>query len=78
MTLRAAKAEQLCTFIDATKWGPADGENHLVDGDWLAIGQAINWGVEGAEVKNLYYKFVEMNKEVNFCSPGGSSRANVL
>ena len=47
----------------------------LVDEDWLAICQAIFRCVEGAEWKNQYYKFVEMNKEVNVSRPSGSSRA---
>ena len=62
-----------CHQVGTSRWGPPPCGRRL----------ACNWsgssGVStGAEVKNLYYKFVEMNKEVNFCSPGGSSRANVL
>ena len=34
-------------------------------------------GRRGSEWGNLYYKFVEMHKETNVRSPGGSIRADV-
>ena len=55
--------------VGDSRWGPP-----LVDEDWRAICQGIYKGVEGAEWKNLYYKFVEMNKDANVRRPSGSSR----
>ena len=55
-------------------WEPADGDHR----SWTRIGtpfcQAIYKGVAGTAWENLYYKFGEMNKEVNVCRPSGSSR----
>ena len=46
--------------MGASRFGPP-----LVDKEWRAICQAIYQGVEGAELENLHYNFVELNKEVN-------------
>ena len=53
-----------------SRWEPP-----LVDEDWHASCQAT---CKGVEWENLYYKFVEMNKEVDLCNPSGSSRAKTL
>ena len=49
-----------------------------MDEDWHAICQANYKGVEGADWEQLCFKFVEMNKEMNIRSPGGSSKAKML
>ena len=58
-------------------WEPDDGGTPLVDEDWHAVCQAIYKGVEGAAWEKLCCKFVEMNKEVNVRSPGGSRGAKI-
>ena len=78
MTLRAGEAGMLRTFIDTTKVATSRWWPLLVNEDWHAMRQAIYGGAEGAEWENLYCKFVEMNKEINIRSPGGSSRAKML
>ena len=60
-------------MLGDNRWGPP-----LVDEDWHVICQASNKGVKGVEWENLYYKFVEMNKEVNVHPPSGSSTARTL
>ena len=79
LTLRRGEECTQRAFINTDKKVEADrGEPPLVNEEWHAICQAINRGVEGAERENLWYKFIEMNQEVNVRHPGGSSMAKVL
>ena len=77
LTLRECEEGTQRSVINTSHFGDGRwmGESPLVAEDWHAICQAIYTGVEGAEWENLYYKFVEMNKEVNVRHPSGSSRA---
>ena len=60
-------------MLGDNRWGPP-----LVDEDWHVICQASNKGVKGVEWENLYYMFVEMNKEVKIRHPSGNSTARTL
>ena len=62
LTLR--EAATLRPFINTVNVGASSRRPPLVDEAWHARCQAICKGVEGAELENLCYKFVEMNKEV--------------
>ena len=54
------------------------GRQPLVNEEWHAMRRAIHRGVEGAGWDNLYFKFVEMNKEVNVRHPSGSGKTKML
>ena len=43
-----------------------------------AVCPAMHMGVEQAVWADLYYEFVDMNKEINARSPGGNRRAKML
>ena len=73
LTLREGEEGTLRTLINTTNTGVGGWDPPVVDEDWYAIGHATHKGVEGAELENLYYKSVEMTKEVNVRNPSGSS-----
>ena len=73
LTLRAAKAEQLCTFIDATNvetWTTT-----LWTKTGLQLDQATYKDVEGAEVKELALPVCGDEQGSQCSQPCGSSRA---
>ena len=72
------KVKTLRTFIFTAIVVPSRWWPPLVDEAWHTICQAICNGVEEAQRDNLYYKVVEMSKEVNVRHPRGSHRARTL
>ena len=58
-------------------WVTADGDHQSLDEDWHIICQAIYKSVEGLEWV-MYYKYMEMHKNVNLRKPMINKKAGVL
>ena len=78
LTLRSGEAGMQRAFINTNNEEDNEWRPPLVVEDWHAACQAIHNGVEQAEWANVYYKFVEMSREINAHSPGGSNMTNML
>ena len=74
------KVKKVCGASSSTppRLRLSDGKLSLVHRDWNAVCQAIDNCGDGAEWENMYYKFVQMNKEVNDRHTSGSSRVRTL